>query len=314
MYEEYNQEFDDYTEEFFNHIDVNGNDVPISENGLWEYPNQEVIVPTNGSITMKGVDYPVLGRSMETGEQQMMYPGNEYFFEDTQNVYETPQYQGGGQILNDDKVKEFYNDMLSSPLYKQRLEKNGYKKVDNVIKKRLNEVNKTALRFDNDQPTSFERTLIGKTRIGTPYINFNSSQIDDEGGHYNGVLAHEYGHGETTSVPLSDFEKNQFQKRFKVQNVGSMSDQGLYMNSPYEAKSDINGIRYQLFEQGKFNPKTGEYDTPSKLFEPSLLKGNQDLQMRRMEEAYGEQGLTELMNIIAQNNNNEEEYNTQGYM
>lgn len=310
MYEEYNQEFDDYTEEFFNHIDVNGNDVPISENGLWEYPNQEVIVPTNGSITMKGVDYPVLGRSMETGEQQMMYPGNEYFFEDTQNVYETPQYQGSGQILNNEKVKEFYNDMLSSPWYEERLKNNGYENPEETSKKRLENINKTSLRLTDTKPTQFVRNLIFNKQVGNPYINFNSNQSNKEGSDYNSALTHEYGHGETTTNPLSSFETNQIQRRFKVDNIGQMSNQGLYLSSPEETKSDINAIRYKLFEQGKFNPKTGEYKTPSNFFEPSLLEDNQDdFFIKRMKEAYGNEGTIDLMNIIANNNDKSKEGN-----
>lgn len=476
---------EEYFYDFSNAVDTENNfsQTPVSENGLWEYPNREVIVPTNGSITMKGVDYPVVGTSMETGESRMMYPNEEHFFENTQNVYETPQfqyggimsrnivnsnrveettrdatpldilksvypnyipqktdveslrskykdydlynlqkvmniqttkntpqatlnriqvakelydqryggergrkkymygnyskpveddyynkyskmadqtllnrfrelgkhkgsyythqinalgrllderkinpitgesglqiptkYQNGGQVVQEDKVKQFIADMIQSNWYEERLKNNGYKNPEKTAERRLNNVKQTGLLFNENEPTHFYREKLMGKQVGKPYVSYNTNQIDEEDGDYNGVLAHEYGHGETTIVPLSNFERIQIQKRFNLDDIGQMSEYGLYMSSPEEAKGDINGIRYQLFEQGRFNPKTGEYDTPSKLFEPSLLKGNQDLQMRRMEEAYGEQGLTELMNIIAQNNNNEEEYNTQGYM
>ena len=88
---------------------LNGEDnIPISSNGVYDYPNQEVIVPTNGSITMQNVDYPILGVSMETGEQQMMQPGGEYYFENTNNVHEIPQFQYGGRFL-----RNFLNDNVT---------------------------------------------------------------------------------------------------------------------------------------------------------------------------------------------------------
>ena len=65
--------------------------LPISSNCVYDYPEQNVIVPTDGNITMKNVDYPIYGISQETGEQQIMYPGQEYFFKDTKNVLEIPK-------------------------------------------------------------------------------------------------------------------------------------------------------------------------------------------------------------------------------
>ena len=71
----------------------NGGSIPISSNGLWEYPNQQVIVPTSGNITMKNVDYPTFGKSIETGEIIVMQPNKNYFFNNTKNVLETPLFK-----------------------------------------------------------------------------------------------------------------------------------------------------------------------------------------------------------------------------
>lgn len=75
------------------------NELPVSSNGLYDYPNQNVVVPTKGNITMQGINYPVLGVSMETGQKQLMQPGGSYDFQNTNNVLEIPQYQDGGRIL-----------------------------------------------------------------------------------------------------------------------------------------------------------------------------------------------------------------------
>jgi hypothetical protein len=68
-----------------------GGAIPISSQGMYEYQNQEVIVPTNGSITMKNIPHDILGISQETGQQILMKPEKEYFFPNTQNVLEIPQ-------------------------------------------------------------------------------------------------------------------------------------------------------------------------------------------------------------------------------
>jgi hypothetical protein len=72
--------------------------------GQWAHPGEVTIIPAT-DITMEGVDYPVLGIS-DTGDQQMMYPGEDYNF-DGEYVTEYPmmqeggwlsKYQGGGQL------------------------------------------------------------------------------------------------------------------------------------------------------------------------------------------------------------------------
>jgi len=68
----------------------NGGNIPISPNGVYDYPQQEVIVPTDsGLITMKNVNYPILGVD-EYGNRQMMYPNQEYQFKG-KVIHEIPQ-------------------------------------------------------------------------------------------------------------------------------------------------------------------------------------------------------------------------------
>lgn len=81
------QEIDQFVS---NPIMQQGGQIPSTPLGQYEYPNQIVNVPTNGSITMQGVDYPLLGISQETGERKIMFPNQEYFFKNTQNVVEMP--------------------------------------------------------------------------------------------------------------------------------------------------------------------------------------------------------------------------------
>lgn len=68
-----------------------GGTIPVSTRGVYDYPNQKVLVPTDGNITMKDVNHPILGISLDTGQKQMMFPDQDYFFENTKNVLEIPQ-------------------------------------------------------------------------------------------------------------------------------------------------------------------------------------------------------------------------------
>jgi hypothetical protein len=70
-----------------------GGQIPTSENGLYDYPQQMVVVPTkNGKITMKGINYPVLGIA-DTGEEVLMQPEKEYHFKGATEVLEIPQFK-----------------------------------------------------------------------------------------------------------------------------------------------------------------------------------------------------------------------------
>lgn len=63
-----------------------------------------------GLPEMQRGGYPVLGVSMETGEQQLMQPGQKYTFENTRNVFEIPllKMEDGGEYTEYEK-RGFYN-------------------------------------------------------------------------------------------------------------------------------------------------------------------------------------------------------------
>jgi hypothetical protein len=73
-----------------------GSNVITSSMGQWAYPGQVTRIPSN-QITMKGVNYPVLGVD-NTGYKQMMMPGGEYAYPGT-SVTEYPMMQKGGPTV-----------------------------------------------------------------------------------------------------------------------------------------------------------------------------------------------------------------------
>ena len=66
----------------------------VDPKGQWAHPGQITRIPSN-QITMQGVPYPVLGIG-NNGQQQMMYPGQDYNFSDADYVDEYPMMQKGG--------------------------------------------------------------------------------------------------------------------------------------------------------------------------------------------------------------------------
>ena len=64
--------------------------------GQWKYPGQITRIPSS-NITMQGVDYPVYGVD-NNGQEQMMYPGQEYNFPGADYVDEYPMMKDGGLL------------------------------------------------------------------------------------------------------------------------------------------------------------------------------------------------------------------------
>jgi len=83
--------------------------------GQWAHPGKVTKINSN-KITMKGVDYPVLGVS-DTGEQQMMFPNNEYKFGGS-SVIEYPVMQNGGNAMSKNAAKRL-DDLINFTNYQK---------------------------------------------------------------------------------------------------------------------------------------------------------------------------------------------------
>lgn len=86
-------------------------DFIIDPRGQYNHPGKKTYIPNaKGSITMRGVPYPVLGID-DQGNQQMMYPNQEYQFPGN-SVYEIPMVQFGGTFNPDtDEFIEFTDEL-----------------------------------------------------------------------------------------------------------------------------------------------------------------------------------------------------------
>jgi hypothetical protein len=95
-------------------------DIILDPMGQWKHPGQNTRIPGN-DITMQGVNYPVLGIG-SNGQEQMMYPGQDYKFQGADYVDEYPQMKKGGGL----KSKKYSRDLEAtnylfheSPLFKK---------------------------------------------------------------------------------------------------------------------------------------------------------------------------------------------------
>jgi hypothetical protein len=109
----------------------------ITPYGQWEYPGEITTIPSN-EITMEGVPYPVLGIS-DTGDAQMMYPGEDYTF-DGDTVTEYPVAQDGKKVKiplsNFKKLARNFDDSVYTNEYTRALlnvAENDPKELDRTI-------------------------------------------------------------------------------------------------------------------------------------------------------------------------------------
>ena len=135
---------------------------------------------------------------------------------------------------------------------------------------------------------------------------------------YKNVLAHEIAHAiDSSSDPermlIYDtmltgdaFDQPQFYggvdpntgKRFTDEKSRIRRSQAIHVRDPDEFKSDLNALRYFMFDKGIFDIRKGKEFTKEDLEKAKeVLKGNPSLE--RSLDAAGESGFIKLMNVIA---------------
>ena len=88
--------------------------------GQWKHPGENTRIP-GSNITMKGVNYPVLGVP-NNGHEKMMYPGEEYTFPEAKYVDEFPQLRKGGRTRGLIPMPKPSKKGLASKKYSRSLE------------------------------------------------------------------------------------------------------------------------------------------------------------------------------------------------
>lgn len=116
-------------------------DVIYSPEGQWKYPGQVTKIPGN-DITMKGVNYLVLGVD-NNNNKQMMMPGMEYHFPGAETVTEYPQLHkmsDGTMMANDEMGKggwldQYDEEFKSGGTHRKLVRGESHKNIKTSINK-----------------------------------------------------------------------------------------------------------------------------------------------------------------------------------
>lgn len=142
-------------------------DIIVDPMGQWNHPGKNTRIPSS-NITMKGVNYPVLGVS-NTGQKQMMQPGKEYNFPGADYVDEYPQMKKGGS--NCPKGRQIYPEFKSY----QCITEQEYEILKNSKSKYLEERDnrsKKILELKNAQKWNDYKIEIGKFKNDYPNTSY----------------------------------------------------------------------------------------------------------------------------------------------
>lgn len=227
---------------------------------------------------------------------------------------------------------EFYKSWIQNPEYKKRLLQSGYvdtKQKTNLIKgdifegadhaifNRLKSLDSLQpIEYSTERPSDARPSVYGKsTMVINPHDYADTSEDmvkAHEMAHIGGAAVADGGGG----LQMSDFEKDLLTKsllpntRPTISGVqGSEENKISYRNledwehlkKPQEIKADLDALRYKMYDTGIYDITKGQKFTESD-FEKSKKSFSKDRVFKRLENRIGKDNLINLMNVIAQNN------------
>lgn len=281
-----------------------------------------------------------VGKQEQTQEPRYEAPSLGEQYTQVSQFIDTPIVQQGGKL---DKTKEFTLEYIDSPKYRERLEKEGYKNIDAIIKERRDKVTLATTINQEGKPNVLEQfwNKLNNTPDSTQgsAYNYDTNTIimDNKtdtankitrGIGYQGVKAHELGHAELAGAKLNKKDTDELFNRLKDYKVGtnpavkddfSLEEREIIKKKaekndfrtlehsyrPEENKSDLNALRFLL-------KQAGIYDAGKEDFKKSHLdKLKSNFIKDRLLENYKEDDLIWLMNNVAQQNNKTTDYYAQ---
>jgi hypothetical protein len=246
----------------------------ITDNrGQWAHPGKVTRI-TSPNITMQNVNYPVLGISEQTGEQKLMMPNLDYFFDKTKSVVEYPLMQEGGQWVEIDrgngKIERINTDSAEyRELYNQKLIGN-YIGNGEVLLPELNEVTVTGFRRTN--PESLEQ-------LPTPNEeSLKAGKIDTS----NFALFNEYEGVKKDGIPslkpniIADVDKESLKNTPNVEEIKDLTK--TYKSEKELQEEEINKLIKE--RTNLFNTRSNELDPVEELedtIDVSKIKTTEDI-------------------------------------
>jgi hypothetical protein len=286
------------------------------DRGQLAYPGEITKINSN-NITMKGVNYPVLGVS-DKGDAQMMYPNGEYQY-DGNSVTEFPMAQEGAGV-NKEGVEQYkwFKDYMQSPKYVERLQKEfpNYNKdqIGKEVKSRLENVMQTRvgfLPFSSDISPSLGSTqgvydadeYPGAIMLRPEYSASTSDEIFKPGnylGGYTTIPLHEWSHaaddgGNRIPQSTTDLMLSKMKENFR----GLPKDK-YYYTKPTEYLGRMQPLRYLMQKEGLYDAGTQDFtkEDLEKAKQNKTIKNNVHFQ-NLMENVKSDEDFIELMNKVA---------------
>lgn len=286
----------------------------VIEDDMGQLTNPGKITKINSNnITMKGVDYPVLGIS-DTGDKKMMLPGKDYKF-DGNSVTEFPMAQGGEKLepLYKPAVpgydqKEFLRQWTNSPMGQSMLLKSfdgNEKALEELTKKRTGNLDMVSINMDKDMKG------LGRYKPNDHSILMNpsTSGFNQVGNDYDSVLLHELSHSQDytpgsqfnkSTIPLSDQKliRNLSKDSIKNSEDRKTKKENRYLADPTETRARLNVVRdtYQKFRDENMPSVFDSKFTPSMLEE---VKGTS--QFEELQQIYTDDEILQLLNTVSDN-------------
>ena len=307
------------------------------DRGQWAHPGKVTKINSN-NITMKGVNYPVLGVS-DTGDKKMMQPGKDYKFNGN-SVTEYPMAQDGLKTKVPDPTPQinFMKDWASSAMHNKMLD------ASSSSDKFKNKVRSARSNFDDvtigmfDDPGYLGQYLNSNIRMNpsllkeAPIGNGYNSILTHELSHYTDDVNPSSGYFKGYNIPLSDqklikdyskqgvkrakAEEKELNKLLKSENMNPNSKDVIkdrvkrlkYLASPTETRSRINATRY-FYENDKNFGRSSERNIDKNLpsifdseVTPDMIKVMQESgQYKQLQELYTDDQILEMFNTISDN-------------
>ena len=282
------------------------------DRGQWAHPG-EVTKINSPNITMKGVDFPVLGVS-DTGDTKMMQPGKDYKFKGN-SVTEYPMAQAGEKLepLYKPAVpgydqKEFLRQWTNSPMGQSMLLKSfdgNEKALEELTKKRTGNLDIASINMDED----IESLGRYKPNDHSILMNTSTSGFNQVGNDYDSVLLHELSHSQDytpgsqfnkSTIPLSDQKliRNLSKDSIKNAEDRKTKKENRYLADPTETRARLNVVR-DTYERFKDNEMPSVFDSE---FTPSMLeevKGTS--QFEELQQIYTDDEIIQLLNTVSDN-------------
>lgn len=276
------------------------------DRGQLAYPGKITKINSN-NITMKGVNYPVLGVS-DKGDAQMMYPNGEYQY-DGNSVTEFPMAQKGMNVEGQ-KQKKWFDSYIRSDKYLERLGKEfpemNADQLANERWARLMNMRSIPIGFLPESseisptPDSMQGTYDAEEYPGKIMLRPEYSEGRQGPWSYNTIPLHELGHavdegGERIPQTTLDF----LMPKLK-QNPYDIPKETFYYTRPTEYINRLQPLRYLLQEEGIYDAKKKDFtkEDLQKAKENTRIKYNRHFK-DLMENTKSEKDFIEIMNTIA---------------